>query len=122
MHKVLDVGNCGPDYNAIKRTLGSKYDVQLYQAHGPDDCLKLMREHEFALVMINRKLDQDYSDGIEILKQIKTDAALSSVPVMLITNYEEHQQASIAAGGIRGFGKLELDKPETHERLSAVLS
>jgi two-component system chemotaxis response regulator CheY len=73
-------------------------------------------------VLINRKLDADYSDGIEILKLIKADATVADVPVMIVTNYPEHQDAAIAAGGIRGFGKLEYDRPETKERLAAVLN
>jgi hypothetical protein len=40
---------------------------------------------------------------------------------MLITNYAEHQQQAIAAGAILGFGKLELNAPETLKRLEAVL-
>jgi hypothetical protein len=40
---------------------------------------------------------------------------------MLVTNYAEHQEAAVAVGAIRGFGKLEFDKPETRERLAAVL-
>jgi CheY-like chemotaxis protein len=72
-------------------------------------------------VLINRKLDCDYSDGIEILKQLKADDQLQSVPVMLITNLAEHQDAAVAAGAERGFGKLEFEKAETLERLKAVL-
>ena len=72
-------------------------------------------------MLVNRKLDIDYSDGLEVIRQIKSDPTISGVPVMLVTNYPEHQDAAIAAGAIRGFGKLEYDKPETRERLAAVL-
>jgi len=41
--------------------------------------------------------------------------------MMLVTNYPEHQDAAIAVGAIRGFGKLEFAKPETRERLAIVL-
>lgn len=92
------------------------------QAHGPSDTLKALHDSQFDLVLINRKLDQDYTDGIEILKLIKSDEKISSIPVMLITNYPDHQDAAVALGALRGFGKLELDKPETFERLSAVLA
>ena len=73
------------------------------------------------VVALNRKLDADYSDGLEIIKTIKADAKLSAIPCMLITNYADHQDAAVAAGAHRGFGKKELAKPETHERLKAVL-
>jgi hypothetical protein len=40
---------------------------------------------------------------------------------MLITNYEEHQQAAMQAGALRGFGKAELSSPETAKRLAEAL-
>ncbi len=119
--RVLDVGNCAPDFAAITRLLTSNFDCQIDQAHGPDDALGKLRAGEYALVTINRKLDRDYTDGVEILKAIKADAAISSVPVMLITNFEEHQDAAVAIGAERGFGKLEYEQAETLAKLQAIL-
>jgi len=119
--KVLDVGNCGPDFGAISRFLTTNFDCQVDQAHGLEDTQAKLRAGDYALVLINRKLDQDYSDGIEILKQLKSDDDLKSVPVMLITNLPEHQEAATAAGAERGFGKLEFEKAETVERLTTIL-
>ncbi len=89
--------------------------------HGPEDTLAALQGGEFDLVLINRKLDRDYTDGIEILRQIKSDEALADVPVMLVTNYADHQDAAVELGAVRGFGKLEFGKPETLEKLQAVL-
>ena len=78
------------------------------------DALAQLKSGQFDLVLVNRKLDTDYSDGIEV---IRADQGRPSrppdVPVMLVTNYPEHQDAAIAAGAVRGFGKLEFSKPET---------
>ena len=41
---------------------------------------------------------------------------------MLITNYPEHQDAAVEIGALRGFGKLEHQKPETHDKLSQILA
>lgn len=84
--------------------------------------MQKLQSGKYDLVLVNRKLDEDYSDGMEIVKAIKADAELGSVPVMLITNYCQHQEEAIAAGAIRGFGKMEYNKPETLERLKAVLA
>lgn len=119
--RVLDVGNCGPDFTAIKRFLTSNFDCEVLQADAADDALEALRAGAFALVLVNRKLDCDYSDGIEVIKQIKADGELGSLPVMLITNYPEHQDAAVAIGAERGFGKLELDRPETRARVAAIL-
>ena len=120
--RVLDVGNCGPDYSAIRRFLTEHFNCEVEQAHGPDDTLAILRAGQYDLVLVNRKLDQDYSDGIEIIQQLQADPDLKAVPVMLITNYPEHQDAAEAVGAARGFGKLELDEPETLEKLQPYLS
>jgi DNA-binding response OmpR family regulator len=118
---VLDVGNCAPDFAAISRFLTANFDCQIDQADKLDDTQAKLRAGDYALVLINRKLDCDYTDGIEILKAIKSDVELQSAPVMLITNLPELQDAAVAAGAERGFGKLEYEKAETLERLRAVL-
>lgn len=119
--RVLDVGNCAPDHAAIVRLLTSRFDAEVQQADAAPDALQRLREEDFALVLVNRKLDVDYSDGIEVVRAIKADSQLEHLPVMLITNYPEHQEAAIAAGAVRGFGKLEFDAPETTARLAEAL-
>ncbi|MGD9634159.1 MAG: response regulator [Pirellulales bacterium] len=121
MKRVLDVGQCGPDHAAIRRYLTNHFDVEIVQTHGLSDTLSELRAGHFDLVLINRKLDADYSDGIEILREIKRAAEVAHVPVMLVTNYADHQDAAVAAGAHRGFGKLEFDDPATREKLAAVL-
>ena len=118
--RVLDVGNCQPDHAAIKRLL-SRWEAEVIQAHGADDALEALRAGGIDLVLVNRKLDRDYSDGIDVIRLIKADEHVGSTPVMLVTNYVEHQQQAESIGALRGFGKLEFDKPETLERLEAVL-
>jgi two-component system chemotaxis response regulator CheY len=120
--RVLDVGNCAPDHAAIRRLVEGNFDAQVVQAHGPQDALKQLRSGQFELVIVNRKLDRDYSDGMEIIKQIKDDPQLSAVPVMLLTNYPEHQQAAMEIGAEMGFGKLEYGRPETKEKLGRFLA
>ena len=120
--RVLDVGNCVPDHAAIRNLLERTFHAEVVQADGPDDSLALLRSEPFDLVLVNRKLDQDYSDGLDIIKAIKADAKLSTIPCMLITNYPDQQQLAIAAGAIYGFGKKELHTQETHQRLAKLLA
>jgi CheY-like chemotaxis protein len=119
--RVLDVGQCGPDHSTIRRYLTRHFDCEISKADTLDDALAMLKSGKFDLVLVNRKLDIDYSDGLEVIRQIKADPATAAVPVMLVTNYPEHQDAAIAAGAIRGFGKLEYEKPQTLDRLAAVL-
>jgi CheY-like chemotaxis protein len=118
---VLDVGNCAPDHRAIKEMLTRNFGAQVIQAHSSIDALEYLRTNPIHLVLINRKLDQDYSDGMEVLKLIKQDSDVASTPVMLVTNHEEYQQQAMQFGAIQGFGKLALNSEETRARLASVL-
>ena len=119
--RVLDVGQCSVDHGAIRRLLDREFGADVARADGLDDALTLLRSNRFDLVLVNRKLDADGSDGIEVLHAIRAEAALAEVPVMLVTNYPEHQAAAVAAGAAPGFGKAELDTAATRERLARFL-
>ncbi|MCA9246034.1 MAG: hypothetical protein KDA42_02935 [Planctomycetales bacterium] len=119
--RVLDVGNCDPDYMSIAQFLQTHFAVEVDRAHALDDTLTALRTGQYCLMLVNRKLDCDYSDGIEIIRRVKADQSLANVPAMLVTNYSEHQDAAVAIGAERGFGKLEFNKPETVERLTRFL-
>ncbi|MFO1022994.1 MAG: response regulator [Planctomycetales bacterium] len=121
MKKVLDVGQCGPDHSAIRHFLQTHFDVEIQRTSLPADTLAALRRQPFDLVLINRKLDEDYSDGLEILKAIKQDPDIGQTPVMLVTNYAEHQAESVAAGGEQGFGKNDLRHAKTAELLKPFL-
>jgi len=118
---VLDVGNCSFDHGAIRRLIEGRFDAVVLRAHGPEDALAALANKSVDLVLVNRILDRDGSDGIELIRQIKSNPALAELPVMLVSNYEEYQEKAIQAGAERGFGKAELEAPETLERLGAVL-
>ncbi len=118
---LLDCGNCGPDYNAIRQMVTSNFDASVVQSHGTEDTLAILRSRKIDLVTVNRKLDRDYSDGMEVVMAIKADPELGSVPVMLVTNYEEHQLTAIEAGCVRGFGKLAIREPATREAFQPYL-
>jgi len=119
--RVLDVGQCGPDHSAIRNYLTRNFACEIVQVDDGAAALAELKAGQFDLVLVNRKLDIDYSDGIDVISTLKEDPSTASVPVMLVTNYPEHQAAAIAAGGIRGFGKLEFGKPETRDMLAAIL-
>ena len=121
MKRILDVGNCGPDHAGITRFFKKHFDCEVDQADRASDALAKLHSQSFDLVVVNRKLDIDYSDGIDIIRQIKATPELAEVPVMLITNYADQQEVAMEAGAVRGFGKLEYQQPETLERVKAVL-
>lgn len=118
---LLDCGNCGPDFHAIRQMVSSHFGASVVQSHGVEDTLELLRNQSVDLVTVNRKLDRDYSDGLDVAVAIKSDPELESIPVMLVTNYDEHQETAMAAGCVRGFGKLAIKDPETRNLLKPFL-
>jgi response regulator RpfG family c-di-GMP phosphodiesterase len=119
--RVIDVGNCGPDHAAIRRLIEGNFDAQVAAADDLKSALTVLDKSPADLVLVNRKLDLDYSDGMAIIRHLKSDARWSSIPVMLITNYPEYQAEAIAAGALSGFGKQELRASETLEKLRKIL-
>src|SRR5436190_21930681 len=107
--RVLDVGQCGPDHGSIRSYLKRNFGCEVVQVDDAAGALAQLKNGQFDLVLVNRKLDVDYSDGIEVIRQLKAEPNVASVPIMLITNYPEHQDAAIVAGAVRGFGKLEYE-------------
>lgn len=118
---LLDCGNCAPDFDAIRQLAESRFGATVLQSHGAEDALEILRARPVDLVTVNRKLDRDYSDGLDVIRRIKEDPDVGSVPVMMVTNYEEHQQSAVDAGAVLGFGKLSLRDEATRQRLEPYL-
>lgn len=122
MKRVLNVGQCSADHYSLRRLIEVSFGAEVVAAHDADTALDALREGSFDLVLVNRLLDADGSDGLEIVRAIQADAALRATPVMLVTNYAEYQEQAVAAGAEPGFGKSSLQKPETRERLAKFLA
>ena len=121
MHNVLDIGNCSPDHAALRHLIETEFDAQVIQAHGYSDAPKVLEQDTISLILVNRKLDRDYSDGLDVIKQLQRDARYAEIPVMMITNYPDHQETAVAAGAVPGFGKLQLRSDKTREILATYL-
>ena len=118
--RILDVGNCRPDHAALRSLLETMgFDVE--QSHLTEDALRRLKSEKFDLVLVNRKLDHDYSDGTDLISSMKQDAMLRSLPVMLISNYADAQTHAVELGAEYGFGKLELSARGTRERILRAL-
>lgn len=119
--RILDVGQCDPDHSGIVRYMSQHFSAEVDRAKLVDQAFQMLRDNEYDLVLVNRRFDEDDSDGLEFIRSLKADTMLGKVPVMLVTNYPEYQQKAVDAGAVPGFGKAEYHKPETRERVAAVL-
>jgi DNA-binding NarL/FixJ family response regulator len=118
---VLSVGQCRPDSAAIAHFLKSHFDAEVLTADLPEQAFASLERNTVDLVLINRILDTDGSEGLEILKQIRSGTSQNEVPVMLVSNHPEWQQKAVELGARYGFGKAELNRPDTSERLAEIL-
>jgi CheY-like chemotaxis protein len=120
--KVIDVGNCSADHSKIRRVVETHFAAEVVCARDWSDARAELDAGPAALVLVNRLLDADGSDGVEFIRRLKADPRGTSVPCMLISNYDEYQQRAVEAGAVRGFGKAELDQPSTIEKLRTLLA
>ena len=118
--KVLDVGQCNPDHMAI-RSLMESFGAEVHRVALPSQAMELLEKETFDLVVVNRKIDQDYTDGTELIKMMKANAKTSAVPVMLVSNLPEAQKQAMALGAEKGFGKDYLRARNTIELLQPYL-
>jgi len=125
--RVLDVGQCNPDHSTITQFLTANFDVEVVRAHLFDDAMEQLRSGRFDLVLVNRLLDQDHSEGSEVIKAMQADAGLKTTPVMLVSNFADAHESAVALGGKYGFGKAALlgaydDTAGAVERLQPYLN
>jgi CheY-like chemotaxis protein len=119
--RVLSVGQCFADHGAISRTLEKAFAAAVVAADDAGEALARLRQEAFDLVLVNRILDRDGSQGLELIKQITTDGNFNRVPVMLVSNYEDSQQQAVAYGAVAGFGKAALGQPHMLCRVRQIL-
>lgn len=121
MKRILDIGQCGFDHSNISSFLTSHFDVEVDRAHQWADAEGKLQEESYDLILINRLLDRDHSEGLLILKQLKATDDYSDIPVMLVSNYEDAQQTAMAAGAVAGFGKSSLNSIATKTKVANAL-
>ena len=119
---VLDVGQCNPDHSSISGLLTQNFEVNVQRAHSHEQAIAMAKDLKPALILINRLYDANGSEGMATLAAIKADDATSNIPVMVVSNYSDAQDAAVAAGAIQGFGKSALNTPETLALLQGCLS
>ena len=121
MKHVLSVGQCGFDHGAISRFLHSHFEVEITPASTAAAATDLLRKQSFDLVLVNRQLDADGSEGLDLVQALKADATLATKPVMLVTNFPEYDQQAVALGAVSGFGKAAMGSPDVVRRLEQFL-
>ncbi|MEM9373833.1 MAG: hypothetical protein AAGA55_09330 [Planctomycetota bacterium] len=114
--KVALVGHCGPDsfllVNAVRSAVPGAEVIK-----NTDE--KDLWETGAELLLVNRVLDGFYADdhGLRIIRE----AVSRGVAAMIISNYEDAQDAAVAAGGRPGFGKTDVRSDKAHDAIRSAL-
>jgi response regulator RpfG family c-di-GMP phosphodiesterase len=119
--KVLSLGQCAADNWSISRLLSESLGAAVSEADSFEEALTLLRNDTFALVLVNRVLDVDGASGLDFITRLKSDDALRSIPVMLVSNIADAQRQAVTKGGLPGFGKAALHQSSTLEQLRSIL-
>jgi len=101
--------------------LDRAFDVDIDRVMFVDEAIEKMQSNAYALAMVNRLIFDDSSEGIELIRRAKADSSLHTVPIMMISNYEDAQARAMEAGAVRGFGKAEIGKSPVIELLAKYL-
>lgn len=119
--RVLDVGQCDPDHAGIRAMLADHFDVEIDRVMFVPQALEALRRKSYDLVLVNRLIFADQSDGMELVRQAQADSALAGVPIMVVSNFADAQTRAAALGAAPGFGKARLGAPEVVENLARYL-
>ncbi len=118
---VLDVGQCNPDHSSISQLLKRQFGASVDRAQYADEAIRLASAKAYDLILINRILDADGSEGLPILDQLKSNPTTQKIPVMLVSNFADAQSTAVSRGAETGFGKNSLRDSATVERLRPFL-
>jgi CheY-like chemotaxis protein len=116
---VLSVGQCSADDARLARMLAIEADAHLDRAHSAADAEARLAATAYDLVLVNRIIDGDGSEGVDFIARSKDT---TPVPFMLVSDYADAQEAAQAAGALPGFGKGALHTPEVGQLLRQALN
>lgn len=121
MRTIMSVGQCNPDHSSLANFLTKNFECNIIRIDSTDEAIAALQDQNVDLVLVNRKLDVDYTDGTILIEKMQKDSKLKQIPIMLISNYPESQEEAVRLGAVRGFGKLEFQLEDTIKRVAETL-
>ena len=118
---VLNVGQCDFDHENISGMLSEGFSADVEQAATGDEAFRAVLAGHYDLVLVNRILDADGASGLDLIQRLQSHEETCATPVALVSNYAEAQDAAVALGAKRGFGKDTLTSTETRDVLASLL-
>lgn len=120
--EVLSVGQCAADQFRLAEWLRRRWNAACEAVEDADQADERVRGAPPDLVLINRIFDRDGGSGLELIRRWKGDPKTARIPLMLVSDFPEAQARAMALGAFPGFGKAQLEEPQTLSRMAAVLT
>ena len=117
----MSVGQCNPDHYALSGFLTRNFKCSVVRIDSTEEAIEKLDKESFDLVLVNRKLDIDYTDGTILIEKMKAHPTYKNIPIMLVSNYPEYQEEAMKLGAVRGIGKLEYGNSESLEKFKNIL-
>ena len=119
--RILVVGQCDMDHASISRMLSEEFGAIVERAATGEAASRATHDQDFDLVLVNRVLDADGASGLDLIERLQSNQVDRAVTTMLVSNYAEAQDAAVARGAARGFGKDSLFSAKTRDVLTSAL-
>jgi CheY-like chemotaxis protein len=116
--KILDVGECGFDGPRMATLWHDELGATVDRVDDGQAAAHKLKQGKYDLVLMNRVLAADGSSGLAVIENLLK--AKTKVPIMLVSDLPEAQDAAVALGAIRGFGKSHLGEPATLKLVASV--
>lgn len=119
--KIALVGHCGPDSHMLRSAVKFAVKGSEIAMITDDNALTALLSQGPALLLVNRQLDGNFDvyEGVDLIRRLHESHP--DLPMMLISNFPESQQAAEAAGARPGFGKREIGSAKMRDALSGAL-
>ncbi len=105
----------------ISRMLNQHFECQILEAQNIQEIQDHCSDSAVSLILVNRIFEFSGQQGLELIAQLKSSDTTKSVPIMLVSNFKDAQQAAVAAGALDGFGKSSIGAPDTINKIQSVL-
>lgn len=119
--RVVLVGHCGADTAYLRIAVNGA--LKGASVVGVDDEASLNQQiaEGADLLLLNRQLDWGFKtdEGVELIRALRAEHP--NLRMMLVSNYEDAQEAALQAGALPGFGKRDIGSPKVAEILRAAL-
>lgn len=104
---------------AYRRKFSEVYDLRV--AADGDSAMKMIASWEPEVILLDIYMPGKYN-GLDVLKMVKDNPKMATVPVLVITNLPDSVERVISMGATKCFMKTDIDLGKIEEELADVVA